>query len=329
MTDPETRRWDCLAQVGRVARLVWAERRTYLTGTIFVVVSIGTALAYPQVIRLIIDEGIHGGQAQRLNQLSLWMVVILLVEAAAHGRARLLLRPGRRARRRPVAPHGVRDAAPPGHPVLRPPRCRRNHHAPVGRRAAAGVRARRGVRRLAAVHRVQRAGDGAALLHVAAADAAHAAGGAADRPRDVGAGPAGEGAVGERPAGARRGRRGGDRGPGRHPHGARVLAGAAESARYDASVGARARVRPPEDSGAGAARRRVADRRRVRGAARHLGGRPSHRRRPHDHRRADLVHPLRAARRPRIPQRVAVHRRIAASRRRHAVGLRAARSGRR
>ena len=87
-----------------MARLVWAERRTYLTGTIFVVVSIGTALAYPQVIRLIIDEGIMAARRQRLNQLSLWMVVILLVEAVAHGRARLLLRSGRRARRRPVAP---------------------------------------------------------------------------------------------------------------------------------------------------------------------------------------------------------------------------------
>ena len=68
-----------------MARLVWAERRTYLPGAIFVVVSIGTALAYPQVIRLIIDDGIIGGQAPRLNQLSLWMVVILLVEAAATG----------------------------------------------------------------------------------------------------------------------------------------------------------------------------------------------------------------------------------------------------
>ncbi len=85
MNDPEARPLGLLAQVARVARLVWAERRTYLTGTIFVVVSIGTALAYPQVIRLIIDEGIIGGQAERLNQLSLWMVVILLVEAAGTG----------------------------------------------------------------------------------------------------------------------------------------------------------------------------------------------------------------------------------------------------
>ena len=85
MNDPQARRLGLLAQVARVARLVWAERRTYLTGTIFVVVSIGTALAYPQVIRLIIDEGIIGGQAERLNQLSLWMVAILLVEAAGTG----------------------------------------------------------------------------------------------------------------------------------------------------------------------------------------------------------------------------------------------------
>jgi ATP-binding cassette subfamily B protein len=85
MSDRQARRLGLLAQVARVARLVWAERRTYLTGAIFVVVSIGTALAYPQVIRLILDEGIIGGQAERLNQLSLWMVVILLVEAAGTG----------------------------------------------------------------------------------------------------------------------------------------------------------------------------------------------------------------------------------------------------
>ncbi|MEO8256211.1 MAG: ABC transporter transmembrane domain-containing protein [Acidobacteriota bacterium] len=85
MSDPDAPRLGLLAQVGRVARLVWAERRDYLAGTIFVIVSIGTALAYPQVIRLIIDEGISGRQIGRLNQLSLWMVVILLVEAVGTG----------------------------------------------------------------------------------------------------------------------------------------------------------------------------------------------------------------------------------------------------
>ena len=74
-----------MAQVRHVARLVWAERRPYLLGGIFVTISIFTALAYPQVIRLIIDDAILGGRVQRLNQLSLFMVVILLVESVATG----------------------------------------------------------------------------------------------------------------------------------------------------------------------------------------------------------------------------------------------------
>jgi ATP-binding cassette subfamily B protein len=85
MTEPDTRPIGVIAQVGHVARLVWAERRPYLTGAIFVAFSLGTALAYPQVIRLIIDDAIGGGHADRLNQLSLWMVGILLVEAVATG----------------------------------------------------------------------------------------------------------------------------------------------------------------------------------------------------------------------------------------------------
>ena len=85
MNQPGVRPLSLMTQVGHVARLVWAERRVYLPGTIFVVFSLGTALVYPQVIRLIIDEAIQGGQAQRLNQLTLWMVGILIVEAVATG----------------------------------------------------------------------------------------------------------------------------------------------------------------------------------------------------------------------------------------------------
>jgi ATP-binding cassette subfamily B protein len=85
MTPRNTRSLGTVSQVGHVARLVWAERRVYLPGTIFVLISLGTALVYPQVIRLIIDEAIEGGQAQRLNQLSLWMAGILIVEAVATG----------------------------------------------------------------------------------------------------------------------------------------------------------------------------------------------------------------------------------------------------
>jgi ABC-type multidrug transport system fused ATPase/permease subunit len=85
MTGRQTRGIGLMAQIREVGRLVWAERRPYLKGTVFVAFSLGTALAYPQVIRLIIDDAIGGGRPQRLNQLSLWMVAILLVEAVATG----------------------------------------------------------------------------------------------------------------------------------------------------------------------------------------------------------------------------------------------------
>jgi ABC-type multidrug transport system fused ATPase/permease subunit len=71
------------AQVRRLGRLVWTERRPYLTGSIFVALSTLTSLAYPYVVRLIIDDAIGGGQIQRLNQLCLIMVGILLLEAGA------------------------------------------------------------------------------------------------------------------------------------------------------------------------------------------------------------------------------------------------------
>src|SRR5262249_61870992 len=70
-------------RLGRVGALRWAEERLYLPGSIFVTVSIGTALAYPQIIRLIIDDAIGGGQIGRLNRLAALMVAILLVEAAS------------------------------------------------------------------------------------------------------------------------------------------------------------------------------------------------------------------------------------------------------
>jgi ABC-type multidrug transport system fused ATPase/permease subunit len=69
--------------VRRIAALVWSERRLYLTGVIFVALSIGTGLAYPQVIRLIIDDGVQAGRTARLNQLAILLVGILLVESAA------------------------------------------------------------------------------------------------------------------------------------------------------------------------------------------------------------------------------------------------------
>src|SRR5919198_1648520 len=70
-------------QLRSVAAVVWSERRLYGPGVLFVLFSIGTGLAYPQVIRLIIDEGIQQRRLDRLNALALLMVAVLLVEAGA------------------------------------------------------------------------------------------------------------------------------------------------------------------------------------------------------------------------------------------------------
>src|SRR4051794_35629025 len=59
------------------------ERRAYAIGVLFVAVGIVAALAYPQVIRLIIDEGVPGGRVDRINGLGLLMFVLLIVEAIA------------------------------------------------------------------------------------------------------------------------------------------------------------------------------------------------------------------------------------------------------
>ena len=71
------------SQLRRIGSLVWAERRLYVLGTPFVALSIATGLAYPQVIRLLIDEGVQGGHVDRLNRMALLLVAILLVEAVA------------------------------------------------------------------------------------------------------------------------------------------------------------------------------------------------------------------------------------------------------
>jgi ATP-binding cassette subfamily B protein len=73
------------AQVRRVLALMWAERRLYLPGCVFVTVSICTSVAYPYLIRVVIDDAILGGRIGRLDDLSLLMVVILFGEALSMG----------------------------------------------------------------------------------------------------------------------------------------------------------------------------------------------------------------------------------------------------
>src|SRR5471032_3116905 len=97
-------------QLRRVRGLMWAERLPYVLGSVFVVISICTSLAYPYVIRLIIDDAITGGQLQRLNNLSLTMVGILLLEALSIC-ARRPARPRARRNSRAHSPPRVSGAA--------------------------------------------------------------------------------------------------------------------------------------------------------------------------------------------------------------------------
>ena len=56
-----------LSQVRRVGRLVWVERRPYLLGVVFVAFSTMTALLYPYVVQLILDDAIGAGQSRLGN----------------------------------------------------------------------------------------------------------------------------------------------------------------------------------------------------------------------------------------------------------------------
>ena len=225
------------------------------------------------MIRLIIDDAIQGGQAQRLNQLSLWMVVILLVEAASTGARDYCFglgaeRVGVRLRRlvfdtllrqdiqffdrRDIGEITTRLWAdvPPLEYVLG------EEFADSLRFAVFSVcgtgllfytSPRLTLLTLLAVPPIVFATSVLGRrVKILAADVqkAHAEAGAA----------ATEVLAGIRTVRA-------------------FSQEAAERSRYDRSDGARPRVRAPEGAGAGAARRRVAHRRRVRGAARHLGRR--------------------------------------------------------
>ena len=65
----------------RLAPEVRDEWRLYLTGAFFVLLSIGMTLSYPQLIRIIVDEGILGNQLDIISPLAMAMTVLLLIES--------------------------------------------------------------------------------------------------------------------------------------------------------------------------------------------------------------------------------------------------------
>jgi ATP-binding cassette subfamily B protein len=70
-----------MALYKRLARVMKQERRLYLTGGLFVLLSIGTTLSYPQLIRIIVDKGILGDRLDIISPLALGMAGLLVVES--------------------------------------------------------------------------------------------------------------------------------------------------------------------------------------------------------------------------------------------------------
>ncbi len=69
--------------LGRLAPHLRENRRLYLGGSIFLVLSTVTTLAYPQIARIVVDEAVLGGELERLNPLAFLMLGILVVEGFA------------------------------------------------------------------------------------------------------------------------------------------------------------------------------------------------------------------------------------------------------
>ncbi len=65
----------------RLAPVMRQERRLYLVGMLFVFLSIGTTLAFPQVIRIIVDDAILGEKLDIITHLALLLAGLLIVES--------------------------------------------------------------------------------------------------------------------------------------------------------------------------------------------------------------------------------------------------------
>ncbi len=64
-------------------KLMRSQRGTFAPGLVFVVISMISALGYPYAIRLTIDEGIGGGQPERITTLAFVMLGLLVAEGVA------------------------------------------------------------------------------------------------------------------------------------------------------------------------------------------------------------------------------------------------------
>ena len=67
----------------RLLSLARPERRTLLLGTLFLFIGSAAGLAWPQLVRVLIDDALSGGDSSRLDRAALIMGALFLVQAAA------------------------------------------------------------------------------------------------------------------------------------------------------------------------------------------------------------------------------------------------------
>ncbi len=67
----------------RLAPHMRKNRRIFAGGAVFLAISTITTLAYPQIVRIVVDEAVLGGELERLNPLAMLMLGILIVEGIA------------------------------------------------------------------------------------------------------------------------------------------------------------------------------------------------------------------------------------------------------
>jgi len=70
-------------QLRALSALVLEQRSLYGVGSVFVAIGLVAALSYPIVVKRLIDEGVLAGHAQRVNELALVLLVLLMAEGIA------------------------------------------------------------------------------------------------------------------------------------------------------------------------------------------------------------------------------------------------------
>jgi ATP-binding cassette subfamily B protein len=68
---------------GNLRPFLWQARGLYGPGVIFAVLMLGTQLLQPQIVRMIVDDGIQTGQMERINSLVVLLVGMLAVQGLA------------------------------------------------------------------------------------------------------------------------------------------------------------------------------------------------------------------------------------------------------